>query len=315
MGCKAMKWIGKRSVTTSWNGAMKFSKKVAYKINGRKGVRVVRSFYMNPKDSNDVSLPKKWTKGVLKFVRGNFFFSVLVGGIAEKFMRWYDKETKYNNVIYIYPLWKGGQPFTAGIPGAMHIIPNYIDPRYADPLGSGSAGFNSEGGGSSGGGDGGDAPETNGQFRHPLAQKTNINSPFGWRFGGTDYHNGIDLRMVDWPSNRIKTKVYCVADGVVRSKWPMTSNGGNMVGVEHKVNGEIYQSWYLHLERFGSKVKEGAHLKKGDEIGIMGTTGASAIHLHFEIVKGPVRAAGTPPHGKITTIDPIPFMKKQGVEF
>ena len=79
-----------------------------------------------------------WVKKGANWLRRGIVTTVFAGVAIEAFSRWWDKETKYNNVIYIHPLFKAGVPFTAGIKGAMHIIPNYIDPKYYDPTGAGN---------------------------------------------------------------------------------------------------------------------------------------------------------------------------------
>lgn len=79
-----------------------------------------------------------WVKTGANWLRRGIVTTVFAGIAMEAFSQWWDKHTKYNNVIYIHPLFKAGVPFTAGIKGAMHIIPNYIDPLYYDPDGSGN---------------------------------------------------------------------------------------------------------------------------------------------------------------------------------
>lgn len=80
-----------------------------------------------------------WVKTGANWLRRGIVTTVFAGIAVEAFSKWWDKETKYNNVIYIHPLFKAGVPFTAGIKGGMHIIPNYIDPKYYDPTGSGNS--------------------------------------------------------------------------------------------------------------------------------------------------------------------------------
>lgn len=72
------------------------------------------------------------TKG-LNLLKGNFVTLLLFGAVSEWAGTWFEKNTKYNNMIYIYPLWKMGEPFAAGITGGAHIIPGYVDRKFADP--------------------------------------------------------------------------------------------------------------------------------------------------------------------------------------
>lgn len=79
---------------------------------------------------------KYLTKG-LNMLKGNIVTLLLFGAVSEWVGTWFEKNTKYNNMIYIYPLWKMGEPFAAGITGGAHIIPGYIDRRFADPFTTG----------------------------------------------------------------------------------------------------------------------------------------------------------------------------------
>ncbi len=79
---------------------------------------------------------KYLTKG-LNLLKGNIVTLVLFGAVSEWVGTWFEKNTKYNNMIYIYPLWKMGEPFAAGITGGAHIIPGYMDKRFSDPYSTG----------------------------------------------------------------------------------------------------------------------------------------------------------------------------------
>ena len=85
-------------------------------------------------------------------------------------------------------------------------------------------------------------------------------------------HAGIDL------AGPLGTPIYATADGVVgRSEW---ANGyGNLVEINHGPN---LQTRYGHLSR--SLVSAGQRVKRGDLIGLMGSTGRSTgAHVHFEV--------------------------------
>lgn len=104
-----------------------------------------------------------------------------------------------------------------------------------------------------------------------------ITSPFGPRsYPRSGFHHGIDVGAtkpgVDGDS------VVSMADGrVIQSGYD--SIYGNFVAIDHG-NGVI--SLYGHLNR--RMVTVGDTVKKGDLIGIMGTTGFSTgTHLHFEM--------------------------------
>jgi murein DD-endopeptidase MepM/ murein hydrolase activator NlpD len=103
-------------------------------------------------------------------------------------------------------------------------------------------------------------------------------------------HAGVDL------AGPIGTPIYATADGVVgRSEW--NSGGyGNLVEIDH---GRGIQTRYGHLSR--SLVSAGQHVKRGDLIALMGSTGRSTgSHLHYE-----VRIDGK-------AVNPIPFLQSTG---
>ena len=89
-------------------------------------------------------------------------------------------------------------------------------------------------------------------------------------------HTGVDYAAA------VGTPVVTVGDGVVtyaRNKGP----NGNMVKVKH--NG-TYTTAYLHLSKFGKGIKEGAHVKQGDVVGYVGSTGRSTgPHLDFRFYR------------------------------
>jgi murein DD-endopeptidase MepM/ murein hydrolase activator NlpD len=85
-------------------------------------------------------------------------------------------------------------------------------------------------------------------------------------------HNAVDI------SSAIGQPVRAPADGiVVKSEW---ANGyGNVIYLSH---GYGYSTRYGHLSSFA--VRPGAHVKRGDVIGYVGSTGRSTgPHLHYEV--------------------------------
>ena len=89
-------------------------------------------------------------------------------------------------------------------------------------------------------------------------------------------HNGTD-----YAANR-NTPVRATGDGkVVMAKW---HNGyGRMVKIQH---GNLYETRYAHLNKFGSNIRKGKTIKQGDIIGYVGKTGlATGYHLHYEFLK------------------------------
>ena len=115
----------------------------------------------------------------------------------------------------------------------------------------------------------------------PTLRSARLTSPFGWRThpitGELSFHHGIDLAP-EVPGTT-GVPVYATQDGIVRRRdWG--TNSGNFLEIEHTSDG--YSSTYLHLASFN--VSQGQTVRKGQTIGIMGTTGrSSGIHLDFGI--------------------------------
>ena len=113
--------------------------------------------------------------------------------------------------------------------------------------------------------------EWSGQFAAPA--EAPISDVFGSEriFNGktSSPHLGLDFRV---PSG---TPVKAMNDGTVLLARPLFFEG-NFVVLDH---GQGFLTLYLHLSEF--KVKEGDHVKRGQEIGLSGGTGrATGPHLH-----------------------------------
>lgn len=112
--------------------------------------------------------------------------------------------------------------------------------------------------------------------------KSIITSPFGERMHPIlkvrKMHTGIDF------GTGMDAEIYAAADGkVTLAKYSKTY--GEYIVVEHK-NG--YSTIYAHLHKYS--IQLGDMVKKGQVIGLTGTTGRSTgPHLHYE-----VRINGTP---------------------
>lgn len=76
------------------------------------------------------------------------------------------------------------------------------------------------------------------------------------------------------------TPIFATGDGkIYRARFFKTS--GNMVTIDH---GYGYKTKYFHMSKIA--VKEGQHVKRGDIIGYVGSTGLSAApHCHYEVWK------------------------------
>ncbi len=103
-----------------------------------------------------------------------------------------------------------------------------------------------------------------------------ISSPFGERVhpinGEGSFHNGIDIAA------NTGTEVRAIDEGTVE-KSTYNQYSGNFVVISHTGG---YTSSYAHLAE--SRVAAGQKIKKGDIIGLVGSTGAATgPHLHMEI--------------------------------
>lgn len=116
----------------------------------------------------------------------------------------------------------------------------------------------------------------------PVAKnKCKIVSGFGMRFHPIlkyhRLHSGIDMTA------RQGTPVYATGDGVVRVAGRNAegySGYGVVVLVDH---GFGYQTLYAHLN--SATVRAGHKVKRGEQIGTVGSTGmSSGSHLHYEVI-------------------------------
>jgi murein DD-endopeptidase MepM/ murein hydrolase activator NlpD len=120
---------------------------------------------------------------------------------------------------------------------------------------------------------------------------TSFTSGFGVRSdpfrGRAAMHAGIDL------AGPVGTPIYATADAVVGRSEYNSGGYGNLVELDH---GHGIQTRYGHLSK--SMVTAGQRVKRGDMIGLMGSTGRSTgSHLHYE-----VRIDGK-------AVNPVPFLQ------
>jgi murein DD-endopeptidase MepM/ murein hydrolase activator NlpD len=124
-----------------------------------------------------------------------------------------------------------------------------------------------------------------------------ISSPFGIRryYGrrsGAGFHNGIDFE------GKVGEPIYAAADGVINHQgWYF--NYGRTVKISHADN---LETLYAHMSRFEASIGPGSHVRKGDVIGYVGSTGRSTgPHLHFSTIVDGV------------FVDPTPYLSGAGV--
>ncbi len=91
---------------------------------------------------------------------------------------------------------------------------------------------------------------------------------YSWR------HNGLDI------ANKTGTPIYAAADGIVETASWNAGGYGYQVVINH---GAGKQTRYAHMSAFA--VKAGDSVSKGQNIGVMGSTGQSTgPHVHFEVM-------------------------------
>ena len=103
-----------------------------------------------------------------------------------------------------------------------------------------------------------------------------ISSPYGLRFGGAEFHQGIDIAA------EMGSPIVATADGVVTAAGWNGGGYGNMVDIDH---GEGITTRYAHASAV--VVTEGQRVRRGQIIAYVGSTGFSTgPHLHYEVRLG-----------------------------
>lgn len=124
-------------------------------------------------------------------------------------------------------------------------------------------------------------------------QKMFLKAPVAFKYISSGFTTGLRYikafdvstghRAIDYAA-AYGTPIRAVGDGTVTmASW--NGSYGNMVKIRH--NG-TYSTNYAHMSKFA--VKKGNHVKQGDVIGYVGSTGFSTgPHVHFEMVKNGVK--------------------------
>lgn len=110
----------------------------------------------------------------------------------------------------------------------------------------------------------------------PLKDFT-MSAGYGYRrdpiYGSAKFHEGLDFAAATG------TAVYATADAVVEVA-ERKANYGNCIDLNHGFN---YKTRYAHLSQI--LVEPGQHVKRGEMIGKVGSTGKSTgSHLHYEVL-------------------------------
>jgi murein DD-endopeptidase MepM/ murein hydrolase activator NlpD len=113
----------------------------------------------------------------------------------------------------------------------------------------------------------------------------NPDSPIQWpfyqgvvlttRFGG---HDGLDMNP------GLGTPITAIAAGVVSVSVDDPGGLGTHIVIDHVIDGEKVSSVYGHMLLGSRTLKVGDRVKVGDQVGLVGSTGASTgPHLHYGI--------------------------------
>ncbi|WP_312640554.1 peptidoglycan DD-metalloendopeptidase family protein [Hydrogenoanaerobacterium sp.] len=124
-----------------------------------------------------------------------------------------------------------------------------------------------------------------GDFQWPVTGFRTITSRFGWRFGGSDYHTGIDIAGRNSSGSAIFQQPIRAANAgkvIYASNSYTPGRGyGRYVIIDH---GGGMSTLYGHQNSV--YVSVGDYVAQGETIGEVGTTGwSTGPHLHFEIRK------------------------------
>ena len=123
------------------------------------------------------------------------------------------------------------------------------------------------------------------------------------RAGGARVHNAIDIMA---PAG---TPVVSATDGTVEKLYFSQGGGGISAYVRSGDGRWIY--YYAHLQAYAPSLREGGRLRRGDPIGLVGSTGnanPAGPHLHFAIL---AMAPGERWH-QGRAINPYPLLAGRG---
>jgi murein DD-endopeptidase MepM/ murein hydrolase activator NlpD len=138
-------------------------------------------------------------------------------------------------------------------------------------------------------------------LRSPLRFEPRVTSGFSRRRRHPVYRTYRAHLGVDYGAPAGSAVVAVAAGTVVSAGW--SGGGGNMVRLRHAGG---FESYYLHLSRFGSGIRRGARVDQGQIIGRVGSTGtATGPHLDYRLRKNGVFVNPLTEHRKLPPGEPI----------
>lgn len=115
----------------------------------------------------------------------------------------------------------------------------------------------------------------------PVSNKNLKHAPsgYGWRtdpiYKTGEFHPGMDFTA------NVGTEIYATGDGVVEIADDVMQGYGNHVVINH---GFGYETLYGHMSKIKARV--GQKVKRGELIGLVGSTGRSTgPHVHYEVIR------------------------------
>ena len=125
--------------------------------------------------------------------------------------------------------------------------------------------------------------------------KFKVTSPYGMRTlnGSTSLHNGIDIVGLE------DTTIYAPCDGTIGASTIVTNKSDSTWEWGHFVRLDTSDGHSIYMCHMASRaVSVGRKVKKGDKLGVMGSTGyVTGPHTHFEVRK----------YGTNTAVDPSAY--------
>ena len=129
---------------------------------------------------------------------------------------------------------------------------------------------------------------------HPIIEKDKVCVSLGFRrpYPNTAFfrqrglagkpHRGTDLAPIEGEENREFILIAPVRGEIVFAG--EHSQYGWMVAIESVENGVHYLHFLAHLKRIRKTLKKGGTVRKGELLGLMGSSGTStAKHLHYQV--------------------------------